>query len=315
MNIVVYLVNDNVAEFKFGFGSAMRLVELLPDASVSVCSDENSFVNELQNADVAVVWTFRQEWFALSPRLKVLATPAAGKDYFHVNPPDGVQLVYGTFHGAIMAETAAGMIIGMSRRLLQTAQLMTSQGKTWPRDAVSGKARRVRGSRVTILGFGHIGSEIGRILKPFGCRITGIRRSLAAAAPDWFGPEDRVISIADLDEALACTDHLVCVLPGGEQTTGLIGKKQISMLPDGAFIYNLGRGNAIDECALADGLSSGHIAGAALDVFAVEPLPDDSPLRTAPNTVLYPHSSAFSPDYMDLFAEELAGKLKKAAVG
>ena len=82
------------------------------------CRSESDFLAALPRAELAVVWTFRQEWFALAPRLRAVCTPAAGRDYFRVVPPPGVELRYGSFHGAIMGETAAACVLALSHGVL-----------------------------------------------------------------------------------------------------------------------------------------------------------------------------------------------------
>ena len=106
-------------------------------------------------------------------------------------------------------------------------------------------------------------------------------------------------------------DHLVAFLPSGPGTDRLLDARRLALLPPGAFLYNFGRGNAIDEDALAEALRAGRLGGAVLDVFRTEPLPADSPLRSAPRCHLYPHASAFAPDYLDLCFEELAERMTR----
>ena len=86
--------------------------------TVLLCRSEPEFLAALPRAELAVVWTFRQEWFALAPRLRAVCTPAAGRDYFRVVPPPGVELRYGSFHGAIMGETAAACVLALSPGVL-----------------------------------------------------------------------------------------------------------------------------------------------------------------------------------------------------
>lgn len=260
---------------------------------------EEEFLGLLPAATHVIAWTFRQEWFGLAPRLREVSTPAAGRDYFHVVPPDGVAMGYGSFHGAIMGETAAAAVLALSHGLL----LPPGGGAAWPRAEFAARARRIAGSTVVILGFGAIGRAAGAFLKPFGPRIVGVSRAVHPA-PDWFAPGDECIATSDLDSVLPEADFLVCFLPSGPGTDRLLGAKRFAAMKRSAFVLNFGRGNCIDENALSDALRAGSPAGAVLDVFREEPLPEDSPLRTAPNCVLLPHASAFSPDYLDLFFSE-----------
>jgi len=99
---------------------------------------------------------------------------------------------------------------------------------------------------------------------------------------------------ASLDSLLARSNVLSLHLPLSESTRGLIGGREIGLLPAGAVVINVARGGIIDEPALADALHSGHVIGAGVDVFAEEPLPLTSPLLSTPNTVLTPHCASAS---------------------
>lgn len=313
MKLVCYLQISSLAELCLSEQIANQFRALRPDVELVNCMTEAEFVESLPDADAVSVWVFKQEWFSLAPKLKLLCTPAAGRDYFSVVPPSGVQLKYGSFHAPIMAETVLGMVIGMSHRLLQNATAMRvsvngHEAKSWPRDAFSGQATRCYGKHAVILGFGSIGSEVGRMLKGIGCRITGVKRNIDAK-PSWFDEEDRLVTLDALSPLLPSVDHVICVLPSDTGAIHVINKEFLEQLPPTAFVYNVGRGVSIDEAALAEALNSGKIAGAVLDVFEKEPLSVDSPLRAAKNCYLYPHVSAVSPDYLSLYFADLAKEL------
>ena len=278
--------------------------------SVRTCRSEADFLSALPETDIAVVWAFRQEWFDRAPRLRAVCTPAAGRDYFRVVPPPGVELRYGSFHGAIMAETAAAAVLGFARGLLPLAGAMRADGGAadWPRPAFSAAARRVAGSTAVVLGFGHIGRAAGRSLHALGMRVIGVSRG-EHPAPDWFAADDRLATAPALNSVLPEADYLLCFLPATPDTDCLLDASRLALLKPTAFLANFGRGNLIYEPALDAALRAGRLGGALLDVFAHEPLPADSPLRSAPNCWLLPHASAFAPEYLDLYFEELASTL------
>jgi phosphoglycerate dehydrogenase-like enzyme len=253
-----------------------------------------------------------QEWFESSPNLEWIVTPAAGKDYFHVTPPQGVSIDYCSFHGQLIGETVIGMLLSHARGIRDAFEL----GKLdpWPRTLIERNMRPLRGAHLVILGFGNIGRWIGRLAKPFGVRITGVKRS-QVPRPEYFDTADRIILIDALDNVLPETDHLVLALPGDAGTLDIIGKRRIGLLPAHAVIYNIGRGNAIEENALIEALATKKIAAAYLDVFKEEPLPESSGLRRCPNITLMPHASAISPNYLDLFIEEFIRKYKNRYAG
>jgi phosphoglycerate dehydrogenase-like enzyme len=143
----------------------------------------------------------------------------------------------------------------------------------------------VEGRRMGILGLGGIGSEVARLAPHFGIEVIGLRRTPRGDEPCETWP------VTKLHDLLPVIDDLVITAPLTEETRNIIGGDELAMLPRGAHLVNVGRGELVDEPALIDALQSGHLGGAALDVFATEPLPDDSPLWDMPNVIVTPHSA------------------------
>lgn len=160
------------------------------------------------------------------------------------------------------------------------------------------------GKTLTILGAGGIGREIARRAAAFDMRVWGINRS-GGAVPH----VERVVSGDRWRDLLPETDMLVLAAPLTAATRGLIGAPELALLPDHAWLINIARGTIVDESALLQALLSGTLAGAALDTFAQEPLPPDSPLWTLPNVIVSPHHSGSSPcseeRTIDLFIDNL----------
>jgi phosphoglycerate dehydrogenase-like enzyme len=279
----------------------------LPGLNVHVCSNSREFLERLPEAEAVVVWFFKKEWLPLAPKLRWIATPAAGRDWIDAEPSDTLEITHGGFHGPMIAESVVGAIFYFCKvfQLSRDAQ----KQRRWERVEISRRITSLRQSRVAILGFGNIGGEIGRKLKPFGCFITGIKRT-PREPPDYFAAGDRVIAAADMMEALRATDHLIMVLPGGAATDGMFTRKHFHALPRHCHVYNVGRGNVYREEDMVEALSSGAIAGAYLDVFAREPLPESSPLWTFDNVLIQPHLSAAAPQYLDLYVDELIARIK-----
>ena len=119
-----------------------------------------------------------------------------------------------------------------------------------------------------------------------------------------FGPED-------LGTAVAGADHVVAALPGGAATRGLISREVISAMKPGAYFCNVGRGASVDEAALIERLQDGSLAGAGLDVFATEPLPDDSPLWSMENVIVTPHMAGYTWDCADELCEVFSANLAR----
>jgi len=294
---------------RFSKKNRERLQKLLPDVEISLHKSHTTFKESLEHADIAFIWVFNQKWFALAKKLKWIALPSAGLDHIHLDLPKGIILTNSSFHGEFIAETVLGAMLGFSRGLFWASQ---NQDKEWPREEIVPNIRPLKGSHLVILGFGNIGSRIARKAKPFGVRITGIKRTLIAL-PDFLNKdEDKIITIDDMDKILPETDHFVVVLPKDKSTDNLVNKERLNLLPKHAYLYNVGRGNAIEENVLAEVLRNNQIKGAYLDVFKEEPLPKDSPLRNcSANLLMTPHTSAVSPNFFDRFIDEFVLRYKE----
>ena len=165
--------------------------------------------------------------------------------------------------------------------------------------------RLLRGTTALIVGAGSIGIETGRLLRAAGLRVRGIARTARA-------PDDVFESIAGPDalrEELAAADHVVNVLPITPSTRRVFDEAAFAAMKASAVFVNIGRGSTVEEPALIEALRGGVIAGAALDVFEVEPLPADSPLWRMPNVLVSPHRAGdheeWEADVVALFVENL----------
>jgi phosphoglycerate dehydrogenase-like enzyme len=162
------------------------------------------------------------------------------------------------------------------------------------------------GRRVTVVGLGSIGRAAATAFANLGARVTGLGRP--GGTYD-LPPGVRGATVDDLDRVLPDTDVLVLACPLTPQTTNLIDAGRVGSLPPGAIVVNVARGPVIDESAMTKALASGALAGAALDVFATEPLPRSSPLWDLPNVLICSHSAATAANenamLTDLFLDNL----------
>jgi len=301
--IAVFLRHNTVPCWEMTSAQGQLLERLLPGVRVVLCATEQDFCRELTTASIAITWHCQQQWLEQASKLRILATPAAGKDYFTVTLPPEVTLLNGQFHGPLIAETAVGALLAMCRGILPAASRYASQ--PWPRHEISIRMQPLHGSLVGILGFGHIGQAIGAMLKPFGVRIAGCRRDIHAPCPAWFVPgQDKCFTVAELDAELPSLAHLILALPRSGETDNILDARRLALLPAGATVSNYGRGNAIVLPALLEALHSGHLAGAYLDVFPQEPLPADAEILACPNLWRLPHISTAAANYLDLFVHD-----------
>ena len=308
MQISAWLTHPEIPCFNFSRVHAELIEGSIEGTEVLICRSREEFIDSLSRSQVVLVWTFLQEWFEQAPELRRIVTPAAGRDYFQVEAPAGIEIDYGSFHGQIISETVIAMLLSHCRGLRETELLLGEN--SWPRKELAPKLTPLRGSRLSILGFGNIGGWIAMLAKPFGVQITGIRTE-PGPSPDFFEDGDGILGIDELDGILPATDHLVLALPADTGTDDIIDARRLALLPAHATISNVGRGNAIDEKALAEALEGGRLAAAWLDVFHNEPLEENSPLRSCRNAFLMPHCAAVSPNYLELFCLEFIEKFRQ----
>ena len=166
----------------------------------------------------------------------------------------------------------------------------------------------LEGRTLAIVGLGRVGAEIARMCRALGLTVIGTDVS---SAPEIV---DRYYEISQLHAMLRQADVLVLMVPHTPQTEKMIGAKELALLPRGAYFINIARGAVVDQPALVEALRSGHLGGAALDVFSEEPLPPSSPLWGMPNVLVSPHSASTSDRenrrITDLFCDNLGRFLK-----
>jgi phosphoglycerate dehydrogenase-like enzyme len=167
----------------------------------------------------------------------------------------------------------------------------------------------LEGTTLCIVGMGNIGRAIAERAQPFGTRVVGVKRSVREDDPAW-GHADELYTTDQLHEALGQADYVAVTLPGTPETQHLVDAEAIGAMRPGTYFVNVGRGTVVDEGALTEALQSGHLSGAALDVFEVEPLPDESPLWKLPTVIISPHATDMVPSIInkrqtDLFCENL----------
>ncbi len=268
------------------------LEELVPAGSKVVRARTRAgFMRALKSATHVITWYFEEAWFSEAPRLKVLATPSAGRELLPETGPAGVKIHFGGFHGEIMAETVAAYLLAWCRGIFASRVYPEGCAVT-PRTWLSDKCRSLAGTKAVIAGYGRIGRAIAAKLEKLGCRVQGFGRKNSSRIP----------------KAAADADWFIMALPATKETDGFLGARLISRLPRRCVVVNVGRGNSIDEKALVAALEKRRIAGACLDVVRSEPLASLSRMNDSPipdNLILMPHSAAFSPDYVKTCFKEL----------
>jgi len=166
------------------------------------------------------------------------------------------------------------------------------------------------GKTAGIVGVGHIGGEVARLAKAFGMRTIGLRRR-----PRRVHHVDELVPPERLHDMLAQSDFVVLAVPLSNATEHLLGHDELRAMQRHAWLINVSRGRVVDERALTRALKSGTIAGACLDVFETEPLPEASELWSLPNVIVTPHNSGRSPQNFARNAELFLENLRRYAAG
>ncbi len=194
-------------------------------------------------------------------------------------------------HAPAMAETVLGMMLHFGRGL--DLAVRAQAAVRWDKRRLDGEdapVREVAGSTVGILGFGGIGREVAARARALGARVVALKRRPTSAD----GGVEVVFGARGLDRVLAESDFLVLAAPETPETRGLIDAAALERMRPHAVLVNVARGGLVDEDALVTALRSGRLRGAALDVFATEPLPEASPLWRLDNVLVTPHVSAYT---------------------
>ncbi len=198
--------------------------------------------------------------------------------------------IFTTASGAHVAPLAEFCLMAILMHNKGAARMLRDQArKHWERYA----GTDLGGRTLAIIGVGKIGAELARLARPFGMTVLGVKRNVAGVDPAALHL-DELFAPQDLHRMLPRAEYLVLTAPHTDETEQLLGAAELALLPPGAFFVNIGRGASVDEPALIAALQSGQLGGAALDVFAEEPLPPGSPLWGMPNVLISPHSGSTS---------------------
>lgn len=212
------------------------------------------------------------------------------------------------------------MLLGLGHRL---PELALNQGKRdWPVDRWERFTPvELFGSTVGLVGYGSIGREVARLLQPFNVKVLAAKRDAMHPTDEGYtidghGDPDgnyfhRLYPIEAVRSMLKECDFVVVSLPLTPATRGLVSEEEFQAMKPGAFLVHVSRGGVVDEEALLRALSEKSLAGAAVDVFRQEPLPPTHPFWTAPNLILTPHVSGFSPRYKERAGEMFADNLSR----
>ena len=280
-----------------------KLLERFPQLTIDVVGHHNDV--EPYIADIEVLLCFsppmadhvvrdakKLKWIqALGTGVdNIVDLPSLNKDVLVTN-------VRG-IHGPPVSEAALAYMLALARRMPESTHAQDKKAWTrWPSQLLHGKT-------VGIFGVGLIAEYLAPICKALGMITVGI-----SSAPRPTAGFDRMAHRDDLSKVAGDLDFLVALTPLSKETRGIVGAKVLAAMKPSAYLVNVARGGVVDEPALIEALNSGKIAGAALDVFAQEPLPSDDPIYTAKNVLIYSHLGGYSEGYEERAMPTLAGNM------
>ena len=258
-------------------------------------TEESHWRQLLSKADIFFDFdqTHREDLPELAPNVRWIQSTSAGIGQFVK------QMRYDTRMPGIIITTASGVHAQPLAEFCLMVMLMFTKGllrimrdqdrKHWERYA----GTDLRGRTLVIIGVGKVGKEVARVGQALGMRVVGVKQQVSNVEPSSLYL-DELYPRNKLHEVLTQAEYLVLITPHTPKTEKMIGAKELALLPKGAILINIGRGVLVDEPALIEALRSGHVGGAGLDVFAEEPLPQESPLWEMPNVLVSPHSGSTS---------------------
>ncbi|HEX9016977.1 MAG TPA: D-2-hydroxyacid dehydrogenase [Chloroflexota bacterium] len=282
----------------------------VPVEVVAATSREKLTPAQLAEAEVVICWDFGPEQLALSPKLRWIHKMSTGVDRMlypeFVQSPVVLTNAAGA-HAIPIAEHVIGVMLAMVKELPKAARRQRQH--QWIKE----HTRELYGQTLGIVGMGHVGTAIARLAKAMSMTTLAVRRR---DLPAQF--VDEMVPMEQLHQMLGRSDFVVVTLPLTPSTRGMFGPEEFRAMRPGAYFINIARGQIVREDALIDALRTGKIAGAMLDVAAVEPLPAESPLWDMENVIITPHTSGHSTRVneraMDLFCENLVRYRKGEAL-
>ena len=229
------------------------------------------------------------------PSLKMITVCGIGVDAVDLVTANAQGIIICNVPGKtapIVAEHAVGLMFAVAKRAaFQTAAVRSGQ---WIRvDSLF-----LQGKTLGVIGTGNIGSETARLAYAIGMKVIAWTYHPSSQRAAELG-----VTFVELDELLERADVVSLHLKLTDQSRYIIGKNELSIMKPEAILINVGRGALVDEGALAEALMSGQLAGAGIDVFEVEPLPAENPLRSCDQVVLTPHCADMTPEGVDLLNE------------
>lgn len=269
-----------------------EIKHIIPEWEVIASRDPEVWGGMMNDAEIIAGWNNRLRESVISADSKVrwIQTWSAGVNNLPLTELQQKEVAVTSANGVHaypISETIFGLMLALTRKI--DTYVKNQKQKKWHH---ANMKHEIHGKTIGIIGVGAIGSETAKIAKAFGMTVLGIRHSGRAAEY-----VDEMSTPDQLNEVLRRCDYVVVTLPLTEETKHMFKAEQFEQMKDSAFFINIGRGPIVDEADLISALKTGQIAGAGLDVFEVEPLPENSPLWNIEQVIITPHTSGSTEFY------------------
>ena len=291
MNVLIFSSDQNVEEYK------SYLTTDFPDVTFWATQKEDEALEYIENADILVAMRLSDALIARAKDLKWIQSMIAGTDYIEkvsgFNARKEILLTSSRgIHGPQVSELAILLMLALNRRFPRVVR--NQDNRTWERWPATLMYRK----KVAILGMGTIGQSLARKCKAFDMTVYGI------------GPNPKQVDVLDgffltpeTNQVAEQVDYFISTAPVTQQNQNTLNAAFFEAMKTSAFFINVGRGEVVDEAALADALRKGSIAGAGLDTFHQEPLPADHPLWGLDNVIVTPHVAGMC----DIYVQQAVG--------
>lgn len=269
-----------------------RLRQDFPDVEITHSESYEGLEQDLGDSEIILTISLRADQFALCRKLRWIHAPTAAVHQFlfpEFIHSDVILTNSTEVHGPVVAEHVMALMFALAKKIPQAAALQ--QKHIWGKEKIWKQGAppvEIAGATLGLIGVGSIGRRVARMAFGLGMRVIAVREHIEKGKPDGV---DAVYAPDRLHEVLQQADFVVLAAPLIPSTEKLMNAERLAMMKATAYLINVGRGPQVDELALAEALRTRQIAGAALDVFDREPLPETSSLWDLDNLLITPHTA------------------------
>lgn len=291
-----------------------RLRDEFPQATFVVCPTPESLAQEIGRADALIGGSdITADLLAAAPRLRWIQATMVGAEGFLIPELAQSTITLTNFSGISapnIADHVLAMLLAFARGLRPL--LLRQDRRAWLEPHEQAPATfEPAGQTMGVVGFGDIGQATAEKAHALGMRVLATDKQPGDPPPY----VERLLPSDGLPDLLAHSDHVVLSLPLTKATRGLIGQRELAAMRRSAYLYNVGRGEVVDQDALIAALQNKGVAGAGLDVVTPEPLPPDSPLWAMPNVLITGHTATQTPLYWERGIELLVDNVRRFLAG